>query len=444
LGTFFAQGHAQEEVLRKDNNEGFSSLIRYYEEAIKANPDGKNLHFPFGLLLYDEGQLSAAKVQFSAELELNPEDYRARAMVGMVDVQQRRYSDGIQNLKTALANEPNLRQAYLPLGQALFHLGKLDEAVVTLKTASQLEPGQPETYSLLALIYSRLGRKEDAVKVSELDARARKRSLAESYASLGNWPEALRCITEYLAAFPRSSQGLYIEGAIYFDGFRQVDKAIAVLQQAVVADSLNVKARQLLAIMHWIAGKSPEAEREMSLLLAADSTDGMTQYYYGRFLLEHGRFREASQHLEFARRLRPTDELVASNLAVVYESLGLSKEAEKQHLEAISLADKREVRAPPVYENYGAYLLDHGRTTEAIKILNRALTVQKPSPRGFYLAGMAYALDGQRNEAVKYLKRAVELNPDYRDARVALAALSNRDGEPEGAKTQRVDPKPEN
>jgi len=331
--------------LRREGDSS-SPVVEFYEQAIRLNPNAKDLHFQLGLEFWSRRKIPDAGLQFREELRVNPPCYRARLMLGMAALEEGKNSDAVQYLEAALSGDPTLKQAFLPLGKAWFRLGNLEKAREALETAARVEPDLPPIYSLLAQVYSRLGRQEDAARMSELDSRARDLRSAESFAAVEDWNRALQLVSTYLSAFPDSSRGLYIKGLILFNGYRKIGEATQALQQAILKNPANIEARRLLGIMDWVAGNKRAFEEEMNLVLAADPLDTLAHYYWGRYAFENRRYEEAREHLERARRFRPKDERVATNLALAYEALGLVQEAEKQHLAAVSLAMKQGAPKP--------------------------------------------------------------------------------------------------
>ena len=420
-------------------NSGSSSPVaEFYEQAIQSNPQAKDLHFQLGLQFWDERRIAEAELQFLEELRLDPQCYRARLMLGMAALEEEKNNEAVEYLETAVLGDATLKQAYLPLGKAWFRLGSLEKAREALETAAQVEPGLPPVYSLQAQVYSRLKRQEDAARMRELDSRARDLRSAESFAAVEDWNRALQLVSTYLSAFPDSSRGLYIKGLILFNGYRKIGEATQVLQQAILKNPANVEGRRLLGIVDWVAGNKRAFEEEMNLVLAADPLDARAHYYWGRYAFENGRYQEAREHLERARRFSPSDERVATSLALTYEELGLSQEAEKQHVAAVSLAMKKDTPDPWVYLNYGAFLLNVNRASEALPLFKKATTFRRVHPKAYYLTGVAYARTGRCVEAAKYFERALAADPRWAEPRAALAEVYDRLGKTQEAAAQRA------
>lgn len=77
------------------------------------------------------------------------------------------------------------------------------------------------------------------------------------------------------------------------------------------------------------------------------------------------------------------------------------------------------------YNDIGAYLIELGRYEEAIPWLKKAMTTARYEPRHYPHFNLArvYVKQGKIQEAIGEIKRALELEPDYKLARVELHRL---------------------
>lgn len=430
---------ASAQSVSKPSDEETKARVEFYRRAIAAEPARPELHFQLGLALWDLGKTAEAEAQaaFSEELRLNPTNHRCRLVWGMLRVQQGDYRGAIQDLESALSADASLKHAYYPLGQAWFHLGNYQKARDYLEKAAQVESPAPALYAMLSRTYYKLGQKGDAVRASGLDGAARTFGLAEAAATVGSWSEADRLVSEFLAAFPRAANGLYLKAVIAFNGFRNLNKAKSLLEQVLADDKDNLEARRLLAVLEWTGGNKEEFEKEMSVVLAAEPLDGQAHYYMGRYLLEKGALASAREHLEKAQSLRPSDYRVATDLARVYAAMGLDREAEEKHREAVRLVSKWPSKDPYVYTNYAEYLVDQGRSGAALELLEQMLHAPRPLPQVLYVAGIAYASSGKLAEAAEYLKQAAASAPGDPRVHLALAEVYDRTGRKAEAEAER-------
>jgi Flp pilus assembly protein TadD len=74
--------------------------------------------------------------------------------------------------------------------------------------------------------------------------------------------------------------------------------------------------------------------------------------------------------------------------------------------------------------NLGSICLQQQRIFEAVKHLGAAVRINPRFPQAHNMLGMALLKQGRRRSAREQFQRAVDLDPDYEDARANLKAVS--------------------
>jgi len=77
------------------------------------------------------------------------------------------------------------------------------------------------------------------------------------------------------------------------------------------------------------------------------------------------------------------------------------------------------------YNDIGAYLIELGRYEEAVPWLKKALQAKRYEPRHFphFNLSRVYVKQGKIHEAIREIKQALELEPEYKLARTELHRL---------------------
>ncbi len=83
---------------------------------------------------------------------------------GMEAYRQARYAQAIEHFRQAIAQDPQVFNAYFYLAASLSALGREREAIEAMKKAQKIRPGSSVTYYNLALLYKRTGRAREARK----------------------------------------------------------------------------------------------------------------------------------------------------------------------------------------------------------------------------------------------------------------------------------------
>jgi len=73
--------------------------------------------------------------------------------------------------------------------------------------------------------------------------------------------------------------------------------------------------------------------------------------------------------------------------------------------------------------NMGLFYLNEGIVDEAIKYLNRALELNPRYDLALYALGLSHSMNGNFEESVKHLQNCLKINPTLSDARNALGAI---------------------
>lgn len=145
----------------------------------------------------------------------------------------------------------------------------------------------------------------------------------------------------------------------------------------------------------------------------------------GTRLLKAGKHSKALPLLERAYERNPQDVDAALNLSGAYILSGA-------FTEAISVLEDLREQAPEnpmVWTNLGAAYLGNPvlatdeQQRKAIKAFRQAYKLDAETPNVAYNTGLIYRDRQEKDEAVKWFRRALETNPDDEDARKILQRL---------------------
>lgn len=107
----------------------FSGAEQFLTEAGRLNPNSPYYECFYGMELFSREKLSEACKHFQRALELDPSYALAHYQLGLLFAHQGDYRSARAELQQATALEPDLYEAYYPLGHALQRLGNKKEAV---------------------------------------------------------------------------------------------------------------------------------------------------------------------------------------------------------------------------------------------------------------------------------------------------------------------------
>lgn len=87
------------------------------------------------------------------------------------------------------------------------------------------------------------------------------------------------------------------------------------------------------------------------------------------------------------------------------------------YLKVIKEKGKRELGQPKTSDDYyyfSVYCLNQGKYDEALKLLNKALEVKGDEGKIYYLKAQIYSLQGQNDNALECLKKAIQRDKVYK------------------------------
>jgi tetratricopeptide (TPR) repeat protein len=217
------------------------------------------------------------------------------------------------------------------------------------------------------------------------------------------------------------------------------------------------------ALLHFRAGRAylakgqPEpAVRHLEQSRAADAGRPETDYALGQALLDAQRAKEAIPHLRRAFDAGVRPDLVGYDLARAYGAAGdranavrvlqrvrparrddadswrllgeLALALEAPRLSEAFLRQSLEARpdSAPVYEQLGLAVALSGRYEEAIRSFERSVQLDPANASAQLNLAVAYAEVGRTREARARAQESLRLNPGYDKARTFLEAIKNK------------------
>ena len=132
-----------------------------FQQLIKLYPSVRGVHYAYGAYL-SYSRPEDAMTEFRRELQLNPDNVGANAMLALLLLHAGDPSSALPYAKKAAANGPSEAPAEYAYGEVLLASGDLRPALANLEAAESLDPEALEYHMALAGAYSRAGRREEA------------------------------------------------------------------------------------------------------------------------------------------------------------------------------------------------------------------------------------------------------------------------------------------
>lgn len=187
----------------------------------------------------------------------------------------------------------------------------------------------------------------------------------------------------------------------------QLDKGIALLEEAATKAPNSGELQSDLGTANWQAGRPERAEAHYKQALARAPQNALVLNSYGAFLLEQAQFEQARPLLEKAFMLDPANFQVLNNLGLLQYRTGDLPGAEKHLIAAIRANPKW----PNAHANIGDVMRDTRRPELAEKAYKQALALNPRHAQAWRNLGVLYVEHKRLDEAIDALKRAVDIFP---------------------------------
>ena len=85
--------------------------------------------------------------------------------------------------------------------------------------------------------------------------------------------------------------------------------------------------------------------------------------------------------------------------------------------------EEARAKDPQYQYNMGLFFLNQGNVDEALKYLNRAINLNPRYDLALYALGLAHSMNGNFEESVRYLQNCIQINPTLSDAHNILGSV---------------------
>jgi protein O-GlcNAc transferase len=223
-----------------------------------------------------------------------------------------------------------------------------------------------------------------------------------------------------LSVCPQQPQVLLALGQAQLMASR-MDASVDSLEKAAKLDPKNVMAHKVLGDALYMAGREIEAERSLKRALALDSNFEPALYALGRIYYQQNRFPEAVQQFQKVIEQDPNNYRAHDNLGLCYDAMYQDSEALLHFLKALDLVHNKHPEYDWAHANLAEFFLKRNQPDKAFQLAAEAAKRNPNSARNYFLTGKALTNLGKDDLSLRWLQRAVALDPNYREAHYLLA-----------------------
>ncbi len=419
------------------------AATKLFQQALAISPHNAAAHTYLGVLADRAGNLTEAQRHFEAAAAAEPSSASARNNLGAVLLKRGLTKQAAEQFEASLKINQHQPSALINLAQLRFASGTpadLRTARELFEQAHALAP-DAEVARALVVIALKLGDRDTATKYfreysanSANNSNARSRSeLGAALLEAGLLTEAENELSAALKLAPMDQDTVLRLARVYLAG-KDLPAAGRTLEGAVARGMEAAPVYALLATVYEQSGHIENAIPAMRLAIQRDTKSEVYRFQYGMLLVNAMAPKAAVIRLTEALDLYPESPRLWLGLGIAHFKAGNNPEAVKAFTHSLKL----DPNYAPAYAYLGMANVEVGNYKEAIKAYERALSVNNKLGVVNYLLGEALQNAGElKSERVETnLKRAVELEPSFAAARLALGKFYFRSGRLEQAQSE--------
>jgi protein O-GlcNAc transferase len=441
-------------ALREGNSVGAKEL---FQRAVVLDPNNVDARTYLGIIADHAGELTEAERQFAAAARAAPTSPEARNNHGAILFRLGRKGSAAQEFEASIRLNPKQAGALVNLAQIRFADGTtegLRSARDLFQRAEAIAP-DAEIARGLVVISLRLHEPAKAAKEflryqarlksapPELVGAAPRAELGTALLEAGLFAEAAAELEAAIATEPSNADRVVLLARAYREQ-KNLPAAGRTLESAVARGVESGAVYALLADVYEESGHAENAIPAMRSAIELEPKSERYRFRYAMLLTDTQAPQAAVIRLREALAEFPRSSRLWFAMGLAQFQDNKTEEATRAFSHALDL----DAGMFPALAYLGMISADQGKVPDAIPFYRRALAVDERSPVVHYLIAEAFSKLTPPNEEEdeSHLKRALVLDPQFQQARLALGKLYLRSNRLEEAAAElegiiKVDPK---
>ncbi|MBE7413014.1 MAG: tetratricopeptide repeat protein [Leptospiraceae bacterium] len=448
-----------------------SEAIKILKRAVELFPSDAQIYNKLGLSYQNLGDSKKALLSFTKSIELDPKFGQARLNLGFFYLNEKRFSDSKREFLEAskLSFEKQAKEALtlteisilVDKGDKLLVKGKIEEGIKEFLKAKKIKSDEP-------MVFNAIGRAEFISKKYKESENSFKASLAIDKENI----PAIQGLIRLYSAQNKKEQKIYTEklesltkgnplsgiitGRIYEDK-KEFGKAEDIYKELLkkFPDSETVRYRlgNLYYKLALEKNKKEEFQSALSYLEKAkdqkseiseiEETKKIIQgnmkfgevlplVKKGNKLFNSKNYREAIEPfmLAYKKIERPS---ILIKIAECHIALGEEEKGIRILQDSIEKVKEGKIE---IQEAINAYFFRKGQTDKAEEGFRDILKTRPESYYSLYQLGLIYLEKNNYGESLKYLDRAVSLNPEFAASHIARGLIYYKQNNKQKAKEE--------
>lgn len=404
--------------------------IDAYKKAISFKANYLEAHHNVGILLAEKGQFRQAFDHFNQAIRIDAENAKVHEDYGLALVDAGMIQEAIDHYKQSVNLRPDNSSAYDHLGTAYFKLNQLPEALDNYTKALELATDDPVINNNIGNIYAITGRYQQAVAyyekslaLSPKDAETLN-NIANALSALGKFEEATVRYRESLSIEPHNA-GTHFNLGLCLKTQNFLKQAAKEFSKAIEIAPNYVKALHHLAMTLSEMGECHRAVEQYENALKLEPENIVLHAELAHIYIQLGNIEEAKQHYSKTVDINPNNPAAITNLGNALALNGEYTEAAAKYRKSLAI-DRYQVNT---LNNLGNVLMKLGLLKQAEQQYNNSLMINTDNPGTHYALGLCLEKQNRFEEAKVSYEIALEVDPTYEKAKLALKKLEENQTE---------------
>ncbi len=335
----------------------------------------------------------------------------------------------LEQVNLAIEANPDDAGGYATKGEALWRLGKEEEAVEFLEKALDLDESGKTAHRILGIIKRNEGLVEEALThhkkavVTDPNFALGWASLARTYEALKDFDDARHCFQKAVKLKPED-----LVPWVYFGKFETAqgnfDKAEACFLEVIQIDPEDAEAWANIGLSQENLKKPEKARKSLEKAVQLDSGNVARWLALGSFEGRRGNHEKATECFQKLTTIEPDD-------AEGWRFLGFAQQNLKQFEEARISLEKAMQLDPGCTAcglALGRFEGGQGNYEKAVECFQKFTTIKPDYAEGWRLLGVAQGNFEQSEEARYSLEKAAQLDSGNADCWLVLGSFEGRQG----------------
>ncbi len=428
------------------------AALTQFEQSLKVKVT-KTAWYYKSLVYYDQNQVDQALQCVNTSLEQDGKYDKALRLKANILTDKKQYGEAAKMYDQLAANgnlaDPddlldwglvyfklpeNHQNALLHYytGVTQYRLKQQTEALQAMNKAVQFADTTDEAYA--PLFYDRSvvrfgagdkkGAVADLLKAAYLmpEVLQRRTAQGDTLELLGSAPLLLKGLYSQKQLEMASAAGYRDRAEAFLEKENGEPEALHAINQAIVLDSLNADNHFLRGRVHYLQGNFRNALRDLNAGFQLAKGNATADEFYLRGLTQYELEQFNAAYEDFSEAIRQNDKELAYYYDRAYTAIAL--EDYEDALQDIDLAMAMEKDDLSLVLVRAGLYNEMGRFKEALADCNQVLGADGENAVAYCIRGYANEKLKQKKEAIADYAKALQLDPQMQDAKIALEELA--------------------